>query len=236
MDTSWSQVRQASAEAIASLSPKQMRYKDCLDMLGLQPALHNERHGNLLLAESFLKLGIEMNDEQRLHLAKALEAHVHEQTTPPLIMATITEILALCAVATKSQASVGRSLSIGYPSPSTRPGTSLWQSAQARLQSGVPSGGRVALHQALLPGASPDERIEALQDISVIDETQDDLLNTYGKLRSLYDVTTHVPLKEAILPALAAILVSQPPGPCTGSGKLTMTTSGSRSNLLQTIQ
>jgi hypothetical protein len=194
------------------LTPKHIRHQTCLDLLSASQSSHNQWHGNLLVVLAVLNLGIDIDAQQTEHFVKTLQAWDHGVQVPPLIMSTITAIIGQCHVQLNDMVLGKENMHTDTPGYSRQPGLSLWQNASARLDAKTKSSNRqtsiAALHQALLPGGSPDERIEVLQDTTAIREVDEGSSDLYRRLRTLYDVTGHVPLKEAILPALAARAVS----------------------------
>lgn len=232
------QVRQASAEAIASLTPKHIRYRTCLDMLGATRSNHNQWHGSLLVVLAILNLGIDLDTQKNEHLVQTSRALGRGTEISPLIMATITAIIGQCGIRLNKLVLDGETMHTLTPEVSQQPGLSLWQNASSKLLARTePSNSQrsiAALHQALLPGVSPDERIEALQDTSAVKEAEDaeeGSSELYRKLRTLYDVTGHIPLKEAILPALAARVVGDNWTVWAGARILTQTDWCSRTNI-----
>jgi hypothetical protein len=181
-------------------------------MLGATRSNHNQWHGNLLVVLAILNLGIDFDTQKGEHLVQTSRALGRGIETSPLLMATITAIIGQCGIQSNSMVLEGETIHTITPKASQEPGLSLWQNASFKIQAKTESSDSqrpiAALHQALLPGGSPDERIEALQDTSAIKEAEEGSSELYRKLRTLYDVTAHVPLKEAILPALAARVVS----------------------------
>lgn len=181
-------------------------------MLGATRSNHNQWHGNLLVILAILNLGIDLDTQKSEHLVQTSRALGRGIETSPLIMATITAIIGQCDIQSKGMVLEGETIPTITPEVSQQPGLSLWQNASSKLHTKTESSDSqrsiAALRQALLPGGSPDERIEALQDTSAIKEAEEGSSELYPKLRTLYDVTGHVPLKEAILPALATRVVS----------------------------
>jgi hypothetical protein len=180
-------------------------------MLGAIRSNHNQWHGNLLVVLAILNLGIDVDTQKYEHLVQTSRTLGRGIETSPLIMATITAIIGQCGIQSNSMVLEGETIHTITPKVSQQPGLSLWQNASSKIQAKTESSDSqrsiTALHHALLPGGSPDERIEALQDTSAIKEAEEGSSELYRKLRTLYDVTGHVPLKEAILPALAARVV-----------------------------
>ena len=205
------QVRQAAAEAFSSLEPKQTRYARCLDLFNISYTSANEWHGSLLVISSAVNLGVEMDVQQAEFFVKTLQASVQNGPVSPPIVATATEILTRCYTVSGPSAISLEQNGVIVSRESLQPGGSLLRNASARLRSSRLSENKqnsvVALRQALLPGGSPDDRIEALRNIDLDSQNEVNMSELYHRLRALYDVTAHVPLKEAILPALATILV-----------------------------
>jgi len=209
------QVRQAAAEAAASLTPKATRLSCCDELLASLPGSMNGCHGHLLLVLSLLTVGAQPDSEAGGRMLGSLRACLDDRKFPPLIMTIATEIAGrFMASAPSAAQAILRSFETAPVGSSSAPGASLWTRAYRDL--GLPKS-QVApqqsssfLRRALQPGASPDERIQALEEFQAspgADDPTFDRNDLFDRLAELYAKTAHVPVRESILPALGMALV-----------------------------
>jgi hypothetical protein len=132
------------------------------------------------------------------------------------IKATLVELLTECCAGIHDRDLVTRMVIDRVPLADTHEvGYGLWKSAYDELQKVIssesqsPLGGRVnPLELALTSGINPYDRIQALEDVLAQNDSGSISSGDYQRLMDMYDATTHVPLREAILPVLGRSCLS----------------------------
>lgn len=209
-------MRQAAAEASASLTPKNARFTTCLDAISKPSGGSNARHGQLLLAKALLDRGIEVDqDDSRRLLEAALDCVDRQRTPPPLVMAAATDIVSSCWVLAGQWSELrsrckqfSRSMVGSDP---LQPGFSLWKVAAQSLETictDVQEDAQIPLLDIIQSRASADEKIELLESILEDERPCEQEKRLFDVLSKIYNASSHVPLREAILPVLGKLAVS----------------------------